>query len=253
MRTHGLRRFLVEDGIRHLILAPLAFLIVFPIAWMVLTSLKPSAETILWPPKMLPQVPTLQNYYEVFVRWPFLRFFLNSLLVSGVSTVMILLTSSSAGYAFAKIKSRWLNAIFFVFIATIIVPFESYMIPVYLLVNRLGWLNSYPGLILPFVIMAFGVFFMRQTIQAIPDELIQAADHHHDPGDVHHRDWADALSEPVLHRVRPGCGRRDGHRASAPPGLLHLPAADHHRGDAHRAEGDLMRSHRGNTLTGVDR
>jgi len=175
MRTHGLRRFLIEDGIRHLILAPLAVLIVFPIAWMVLTSLKPSAETILWPPKMLPQVPTLQNYYEVFVRWPFLRFFLNSLLVSGVSTVMILLTSSSAGYAFAKIKSRWLNVIFFVFIATIIVPFESYMIPVYLLVNRLGWLNSYPGLILPFVIMAFGVFFMRQTIQAIPDELIQAA------------------------------------------------------------------------------
>lgn len=174
-RTHGIRRFLVEDGVRHLILAPLALLIVFPIVWMVLTSLKPSAETILWPPKMLPQVPTLQNYYEVFVRWPFLRFFLNSLLVSGVSTVMILLTSSSAGYAFAKIKSRWLNVIFFVFIATIIVPFESYMIPVYLLVNRLGWLDSYPGLILPFIIMAFGVFFMRQTIQAIPDELIQAA------------------------------------------------------------------------------
>ena len=175
MGTHGFRRFVAEDGIRHLILAPLAFLIVFPIAWMVLTSLKPSAETILWPPRMLPQAPTLQNYYEVFVRWPFLRFFLNSLLVSGVSTVAILLTSSSAGYAFAKIKSRWLNVIFFVFIATIIVPFESYMIPVYLLVNRLGWLDSYPGLILPFVIMAFGVFFMRQTIQAIPDELIQAA------------------------------------------------------------------------------
>ncbi len=175
VRTHSLRRFLREDGLRHLVLAPLAFLIVFPIAWMVLTSLKPSAETILWPPRMLPRVPTLQNYYEVFVRWPFLRFFLNSLLVSGVSTVMILLTSSSAGYAFAKIKSRWLNVVFFVFIATIIVPFESYMIPVYLLVNRLGWLDSYPGLILPFIIMAFGVFFMRQTIQAIPDELIQAA------------------------------------------------------------------------------
>ena len=173
--TTNWRRFLAEDGVRHLVLAPMAFLIVFPIAWMVLTSLKPSAETILWPPKMLPQAPTLQNYYEVFVRWPFLRFFLNSLLVSGVSTVAILLTSSSAGYAFAKIKSRWLNVIFFIFIATIIVPFESYMIPVYLLVNRLGWLDSYPGLILPFIIMAFGVFFMRQTIQAIPDELIQAA------------------------------------------------------------------------------
>jgi multiple sugar transport system permease protein len=175
MQRHTFRRFLVEDGIRHLILAPLAFLIVFPIAWMVLTSLKPSAETVLWPPRMLPQAPTFENYREVFLRWPFLRFFLNSLLVSGVSTVMVLLTSSSAGYAFAKIKSRAMNVIFFIFIATIIVPFESYMIPVYLLVNRLGWLDSYPGLILPFIIMAFGVFFMRQTIQAIPDELIQAA------------------------------------------------------------------------------
>jgi multiple sugar transport system permease protein len=175
MLSHRVRRFLIEDGIRHLILAPMAFLIVFPIAWMVLTSLKPSAETILWPPRMLPQAPTFENYREIFLRWPFLRFFLNSLLVSGVSTVMILLTSSSAGYAFAKIKSGWLNVIFFIFIATIIVPFESYMIPVYLLVNRLGWLDSYPGLILPFIIMAFGVFFMRQTIQAIPDELIQAA------------------------------------------------------------------------------
>ena len=175
MQRHAFRRFLVEDGIRHLILAPLAFLIVFPIVWMVLTSLKPSAETVLWPPRMLPQAPTFENYREVFLRWPFLRFFLNSLLVSGVSTVMILLTSSSAGYAFAKIKSRAMNVIFFIFIATIIVPFESYMIPVYLLANRLGWLDSYPGLILPFIIMAFGVFFMRQTIQAIPDELIQAA------------------------------------------------------------------------------
>jgi multiple sugar transport system permease protein len=175
MPSHRFRRFLVEDGIRHLILAPLAFLIVFPIVWMVLTSLKQSAETILWPPRLLPAALTLENYREVFLRWPFVRFFLNSLLVSGVSTVGILLTSSSAGYAFAKIKSRWLNVIFFVFIATIIVPFESYMIPVYLLVNRLGWLDSYPGLILPFIIMAFGVFFMRQTIQVIPDELIQAA------------------------------------------------------------------------------
>ena len=175
MLSHRVRRFLAEDGIRHLLLAPMAFLIVFPTAWMVLTSLKPSPETILWPPRMFPQAPTFENYREIFLRWPFLRFFLNSLLVSGVSTVMILLTSSSAGYAFAKIRSRWINVIFFIFIATIIVPSESYMIPVYLLVNRLGWLDSYPGLILPFVIMAFGVFFMHQTIQAIPDELIQAA------------------------------------------------------------------------------
>ena len=175
MTSTRFRRFLVEDGIRHLVLAPMALIIVFPILWMVLTSLKPSAETILWPPRLLPGAPTLANYKEVFLRWPFLRFFLNSLLVSGVSTAAILLTSSSAGYAFAKIKSRILNFLFFIVIATIIVPFESYMIPVYLLVNRLTWLDSFPGLILPFIIMAFGIFFMRQTILSIPDELIQAA------------------------------------------------------------------------------
>jgi multiple sugar transport system permease protein len=175
MTANRVRRFLIEDGIRHLTLAPLAFLIAFPILWMVLTSLKPSAETVLWPPRLLPSAPTLSNYAEVFLRWPFLRFFFNSFLVSGISTVAIILTSSGAGYAFAKIKFRPLNFVFFLFIATIIVPFESYMIPVYLLTNRLRWLDSYPGLILPFIIMAFGVFFMRQTIQSIPDELIQAA------------------------------------------------------------------------------
>ena len=175
MTSTRFRRFLVEDGIRHLVLAPMALVLVFPIFWMVVTSLKPSAETILWPPKLLPSAPTLANYKEVFLRWPFLRFFLNSMLVSGASTVAILLTSSSAGYAFAKIKSRILNFLFFLVIATIIVPFESYMIPVYLLVNRLTWLDSFPGLILPFIIMAFGIFFMRQTIRSIPDELIQAA------------------------------------------------------------------------------
>lgn len=169
------RRVLVDDGVRHAILAPLALLIVFPILWMALTSIKPSAETILWPPRLWPAEPTLEHYREVFVRWPFARFFLNSLLVASVSTGVIVLTSSSAGYAFAKIPFAGRQLLFLVFIATIIVPFESYMIPVYLLVNWLGWLNSYPGLILPFVIMAFGVFFMRQTIQSIPDELIQAA------------------------------------------------------------------------------
>lgn len=175
MALNAFRRFLMEDGIRHLILIPFALVSVVPILWMFLTSFKPSAETIMWPPSLMPLAPTLENYRDVFSRWPFARFFLNSLIISTVSTVAILLTSSGAGYAFAKIKFRWLSPLFFLFIATIIVPFESYMIPVYLMVNVLGWLNTFPGLILPFIIMAFGVFFMRQTIQSIPDELIDAA------------------------------------------------------------------------------
>jgi multiple sugar transport system permease protein len=169
------RRALADDGLRHLILAPLAILVVFPVVWMLLTSIKPGPETVLWPPRLWPVEPTLQNYREVFTRWPFARFFLNSLVVASVSTVAILTTSAGAGYAFAKIPFPGRDLLFFLFLATIIVPFESYMIPVYLLVNWLGWLDSYPGLILPFAIMAFGVFLMRQTIQSIPDEMIQAA------------------------------------------------------------------------------
>lgn len=170
-----MRRALADDGLRHLILAPLAILVVFPVVWMLLTSIKPGPETVLWPPRLWPVEPTLQNYREVFTRWPFARFFLNSLVVASVSTVAILTTSAGAGYAFAKIPFPGRDLLFFLFLATIIVPFESYMIPVYLLVNWLGWLDSYPGLILPFAIMAFGVFLMRQTIQSIPDEMIQAA------------------------------------------------------------------------------
>jgi ABC-type glycerol-3-phosphate transport system permease component len=170
-----LGRFARQDGWRHLFLMPFALVMVFPIVWMLLTSIKPSAETIMTPPPFLPINPTLANYAEVFVRWPFARFFLNSLIVTSVSTAFILLTSSGAAYAFAKIKFAGLGILFFVFVATIIVPFESYMIPVYLFVNQLGWLNTYNGLVFPFVIMAFGVFFMRQTIQMIPDELIDAA------------------------------------------------------------------------------
>lgn len=160
---------------KHIVLILGVLVSIFPFIWMAITAFKPEPETLLWPPRLLPMEPTWQNFINIFTRWPFHRFFLNSFIFAGVSTITILLTSSAAGYAFAKIKFRGRDLLFFIFLATMILPFETYMIPVYLFVNKLGWLNTYQGLILPFVIMSFGLFLMRQTIQSIPDELIDAA------------------------------------------------------------------------------
>ena len=161
--------------ILHTLLLFGAFLSIFPILWMLATSFKPNPETLIWPPKFLPIEPTLENFVSVFRDWPFIRFFWNSFMFAGVSTFFIVLTSTMGGYAFAKIQFWGREILFFTFVATIILPLESYMIPLYLLVNRLGWLNSYAGLVLPFVIMSFGLFLMRQSMRAIPDELIDAA------------------------------------------------------------------------------
>ena len=97
-----------------------------------------------------------------------MRFFLNSLLVSTISTGSILLTSSLAGFIFAKYRFPGRSLIFMIILATSMVPFQSYMIPFYLMVSELGWISTYQGLALPLLVMAFGIFFMRQNIVSIP-------------------------------------------------------------------------------------
>ena len=146
-----------------------------PFIWMLSTSLKPPEEVITWPPQFIPRRPTFNNYIEAFSAAPFFRFFLNSLCVSSISTVSILLTSSFAGFIFAKYQFPGRTLLFLIILATSMVPFQSYMIPFYLMVNRLGWINTYQGLALPLLVMSFGIFFMRQNIVSIPDELLDAA------------------------------------------------------------------------------
>ncbi len=159
----------------HLILLLGAVSMLLPFIWMLATSFKPPEEVITWPPTFIPKHPTIENYIEAFQAAPFHRFFLNSLIVSSISTISILLTSSLSGFIFAKYRFRGKNLIFLLILATSMVPFQSYMIPFYLMVNRLGWINTYQGLALPLLVMSFGIFFMRQNIITIPDELLEAA------------------------------------------------------------------------------
>jgi len=153
-----------------------SLVMVIPFLWMLSTSFKPPAEVLVWPPRLLPQSPTSVNYIKVFEAVPLARFFLNSLIISSVSTLAVLATSLVAGYVFAKFHFPVRDLLFLLILATAIVPFESYMVPFYLQMVQAKWLNTYQGMVAPYVLMSFGIFLMRQHIgSAIPDELIDAA------------------------------------------------------------------------------
>lgn len=162
--------------VMHIILAAGAILMIFPFVWMFLTSFKPPSEILSIPPTFIPQNPTLHNYKAVlFGDWPFLRFLGNSIVLSAISTISIMITSSLAGFVFAKYEFRGKNLLFWSIVATMMVPFQSFMIPLYLLMNKFGWVNSYMGIVFPWLIQGFSTFFMRQNIAAIPDDLLDSA------------------------------------------------------------------------------
>lgn len=152
-----------------------AFTAVTPFLWVLMTALKPDPEINAWPPQLLPQEPTLEHFRQILGKENFLRYVLNSLIIALSSMSAILVTSSLAGFVFAKYKFPLRGVLFAVILATAIIPLEVYIIPLYLLVFGAKLMNSYLALVFPFVIMTFGVFFMRQVIMSIPDELLEAA------------------------------------------------------------------------------
>ncbi len=153
-----------------------AIVMVFPFIYMIGTSFKPAPETIAWPPTLLPREPTLENYTSLPSRAPFVRYFLNSLVVAIISTLGIVFTSTLAGFIFGKYRFPLRNVLFLIVLATSMVPFETYLIPLYLIAKDLKIINTYQGIVAPYLIMSFGVFLMRQSISSsIPDELLDAA------------------------------------------------------------------------------
>src|SRR5216684_6987731 len=163
-------------GLAHAMLLLGAVVMVMPMLWMLATSFKPAPEIAVWPPVLLPQAPTLANYSGVFETAPFGRFFANSVGMSLVATLSVMVTSLLAGGVFAKYRVPGRTALFGLIIATAIVPFESYMIPLYLQLNAIGWINTYQGIVLPTLFMSFGIFLMRQHVaSAIPTDYLEAA------------------------------------------------------------------------------
>ena len=178
MNTRQRRRARRQAGglVIHVVLILGAGFMLLPMLWMLATSFKVPGEIAVWPPHLLPDAPTLANYTGLFQAAPFLQFFGNSVFISVASTISVVITSLLAGAMFAKYQFPGRAFLFMLVLATAIVPFEAYMIPLYIELVRLHWINTYVGIILPTLVMSFGIFLVRQHMSsAIPDELMEAA------------------------------------------------------------------------------
>jgi multiple sugar transport system permease protein len=157
------------------LLAVGAFMMVLPFLWMVNASLMSAGEIQAQPPVWFPAEPRFSNYSRLLDVMPLPTLYGNSLFVTSATTAGVLLTSSLAGYAFAKYEFPGKSLLFMAILATMMVPAFVTLIPVFFVVRQFGWINTYQGLIVPGMISAYGIFLMRQFISTLPDELLDAA------------------------------------------------------------------------------
>ena len=159
----------------HLLLMPLALLFVLPLVQMVLTSFMSTAEINQFPPKLIPTSLHVEGYRTLFTETPVLRWFGNTVLVSGISVLAHLVLCSLAGYGFARLKFAGRGLAFVAILATVMIPIQLLMIPTYLMFARAGIVDTLAAAFVPWLASAFGIFLMRQFFLALPVELEEAA------------------------------------------------------------------------------
>ena len=160
----------------YLVLSAIALLMLFPLLWLLGTSLKSPAEDIFsFPPQIFPNSPTFDNFLTVWDTYPFGQYLYNSAVVAFLAVGLNLLLCSLAAYPLARLNFRGREFIFALVLATIMIPFQIVMIPLYILAVNLGLRNTYLGIVLPNLTSAFGIFLLRQALQAVPLELEEAA------------------------------------------------------------------------------
>ena len=153
----------------------LAIALFMPIFWMITGSFKIQRVALSYPPEFIPRDPTIANWERLLVDRPALRWLLNSFIVAGGIAFFSVITSSFAGYAFGKKQFPGRTIFFWMILMTMMLPRQIYLIPLFVLMRNLDWFNSYQGMIAPYIVYPFGVFLMRQFMQSIPDELLEAA------------------------------------------------------------------------------
>jgi|DewCreStandDraft_5_1066085.scaffolds.fasta_scaffold14549_2 ABC-type glycerol-3-phosphate transport system permease component len=159
----------------YLALTIVALIMVIPFEWMIVTSLKPSGTEFSYPPQLWPSQVDWTNYTRLFTLVPFARYFANTVFVTTLIVLGQLLICSLAAYGFARLNFIGRDAIFVLYLATMMIPFQVTLIPLYLMVFRLGWVNTYTGLIVPSVSSAFGIFLLRQSFLSVPRDFQDAA------------------------------------------------------------------------------
>ncbi|WP_417564062.1 carbohydrate ABC transporter permease [Microbacterium sp.] len=165
---------LTRRTLLYVVLVVGALIMVFPFIWTVVTSITPGA-TLTTTPKLIPDNPSLSPYLELFSQVPFGRVIVNSLIIAVISTVFQLITSAMAAYAFARMPFRGRGAVFVLYLATMMIPFQVLIVPLFAEMKTLGLIDTYLGAILPTIASAFGVFLLRQAMSTVPYDLDQAA------------------------------------------------------------------------------
>ncbi|RIK36513.1 MAG: hypothetical protein DCC55_27055 [Chloroflexi bacterium] len=166
---------ILQSVVLHLFLLVGVAISIFPLYWMVVSSLKGPGQIFTLPPQWFVSEPVWQNYVEVFRATNFSTGFLNSSLITVVRTLFTLLFSAMGGFAFAKYDFPGRGWLFGFLLATMMIPGIVTLIPVFMVIVKIGWVNTYQALIIPGLASAFGVFLMRQYMLGIPDELLDAA------------------------------------------------------------------------------
>ncbi len=152
-----------------------ALILGLPFFWMVATSLKPTQEIIVYPPRWLPQDIRLENFVDAWNAAPFGRFYLNSIVTGVAATVLQVVFAAFMAYAFVFIRFPAKRLLFLLVLATMMIPVEMKLVPNYLLLSELGWINTYWALIIPPAAHAFPVFVLQQQFKTLPRDLIDAA------------------------------------------------------------------------------
>ena len=173
---------IIEKITIHSVLIFISVLSIFPFIWLISTSLKGNSENIFaYPPSIIPTDFTWANYAGVWQKVDFIGYFINSMIVAGGTVILNLILSAMAGYPLARMEFKGKKITFFAILATIMIPFQAIMLPVYLITLKLHLVDSvnnfmgFIGLIMPFAVSAFGIFLMRQAFLGIPKEMEEAA------------------------------------------------------------------------------
>jgi len=166
---------ITKSVLKHIVIYALAFITLAPFVWMILTSLKDMSEIFVYPPQWFPTEFRFENYTKAFEAAPFGRYYFNSIFIAVTVTFGQLVTCSMAAFAFARLQFPGRNILFYLFLGTMMIPYNVTMIPSFLVLYWLGWIDTYYALIVPGLASAFGTFLLRQFFITIPKELEEAA------------------------------------------------------------------------------
>jgi multiple sugar transport system permease protein len=162
-------------AVRLILILTLAAFALFPLLWMLSVSFMSPGEASRFPPPLLPEAPSLEAYRALFATTGIGRYFLNSLFVATIGTMLSLAFNATAGYAFAKLRFKGRDRIFQLLIAALVIPGQVTMLPLFLMLKEIGLINSFAGVLVPVATSIFGIFLVRQYALSIPDELLEAA------------------------------------------------------------------------------